>query len=301
MTAALSASRGELEQQGRGIVERLGGKWLNSAGMCRCPAHDDRSPSLSVRVGDRSLFFHCFSGCDTFDVLRALRRGGTIDRAGILSTDEATPVESGNMRSLITRLWDSASAIEGTPAADYLSGRGIGSQSAQVRFHPRVQLGPKRDATWHRAMLAAVRDDRGALIAVHRTFLHPAAPQKAAFDNPKRLLGLPGKGAVQLGQSRSILGLAEGIETALAASMIHAIPVWAVLGNERFGMVSIPAHVTELVILADNDAGGQRAAQLALDGQQRDRLALRVVWPPTGLNDWADVLAASGGEGAGAD
>ncbi len=300
MTAALPASRSELEQQGRGIVERLGGKWSNGAGMCRCPAHDDRSPSLSVRVGDRSLFFHCFSGCDTLDVLRALRWGGTIDRAGILSTDEAAPAESGNMRSLISRLWDRASTVENTPAANYLSGRGIVSHSAQLRFHPRVQLGPKSDATWHRAMLAAVRDARGALIAIHRTFLDPVAPQKAGFDNPKRLLGLPEQGAVQLGQSRSVLGLAEGIETALAASMIHAIPVWAVLGNERFGMVSIPAQVTELVILADNDAGGQRAAQLALDGQQRGGLALRVVWPPGAFNDWADVLAARRGEGTGA-
>ena len=70
------------------IVERLGGKWANGAGMCRCPTHDDRSPSLSVRVGDRSLFFHCFSGCDTLDVLHALRRGGTIGREGILSTED---------------------------------------------------------------------------------------------------------------------------------------------------------------------------------------------------------------------
>ena len=310
MTAVSPVSRGALEQQGRGIVERLGGKWSNGTGMCRCPAHDDRSPSLSVRIGDRSLFFHCFSGCDTRDVLRALRRGGTIGSGGILSTDEAgagrySLVATSNLQSVVTHVWDSASKIEGTAAADYLSGRGIVSHSAQLRYHPHVQLGPKRNASWHRAMLAAVRDHRGALIAVHRTFLDPIAPKRAGFDSPRRLLGLPGQGAVQLDHSGSVagcprvLGLAEGTETALAASMIHKIPVWAVLGNERFGMVSIPAHVTELVILADNDAGGQRAAQLALDGQQRGGRALRVVWPPAGFNDWADVLAGKGRRGGG--
>ena len=294
-------TRASLEDQGRSIVEGLGGKWSNGTGMCRCPAHDDRSPSLSVRIGDRSLLFHCFSGCDTRDVLRALRHGGTVGRGGVLNTDEAVePVEPGNLVPIIERLWTAASPIRGTPAADYLESRGIVSHSAQLRYHPHVQLGPKHGASWHRAMLAAVRDQHGALIAIHRTFLEAVEPLKAKFDNPKRLLGLPGQGAVQLGQSRSTLGLAEGVETALAASVIHSIPVWAVLGNERFGMVSIPAHVTELVILADNDAGGKRAAALAQAGHKRGGLALRVIWPPAGCNDWADALAARRGEGAGA-
>ena len=138
-------TRALLEDQGRSIVEGLGGKWSNGAGMCRCPAHDDRSPSLSVRIGDRSLLFHCFSGCDTRDVLRALRHGGTVGRDGVLNTDEAAaPVEPGNLLTVIERLWNSASPIRGTPAADYLDGRGIVSHSAQLRFHPHVQLGPKR-------------------------------------------------------------------------------------------------------------------------------------------------------------
>ena len=40
--------------------------------MARCPAHSDRSPSLSVRdTGDRVLV-HCFAGCATEDVLAAV-------------------------------------------------------------------------------------------------------------------------------------------------------------------------------------------------------------------------------------
>src|SRR3546814_20645613 len=42
--------------------------------MCCCPAHEDRTPSLSVRVGETRLLFKCFAGCDISDVLRALRR-----------------------------------------------------------------------------------------------------------------------------------------------------------------------------------------------------------------------------------
>lgn len=299
MTTA-TASRADLEQQGRAIVEQLGGKWLRASGMCRCPAHNDSSPSLSVRIGDRSLFFHCFSGCDTLDVLRALRRGGQLGREGVLNTDDAPAPKQGNLQPVIDRLWSSARGIAGTAAADYLASRGLVSHSAQLKFHARVQLGPKGEATFHRALLAAVRDDSG-VIAIHRTFLDPVQPTKASFDNPKRLLGLPGQGAVRLGQAQTVLGLAEGVETAIAASLIHGIPVWAVLGNERFGMITVPAHVRKLVILADNDAGGQRAAELARDGLQRAGLELTELWPPAAHNDWADVIAARRGKGAGRD
>ena len=194
-------------------------------------------------------------------------------------------------------IWSESCGIGGTIAAGYLASRGIVSHSAQLRFHHRVQLGPKAVATYHPALLSAVRDDTG-LVAVHRTFLDAQTHRKAAFDNPKRLLGLPGRGAVRLGQPGRVLGLAEGVETALAATNLLQIPVWAVLGNERFGMIDIPGHVEKLIILADNDPGGKRAAKLAQDGVQRDGLVLRAMWPPDGHNDWADVLAARGGEGA---
>src|SRR3546814_4680603 len=38
----------QLETRARKIVEQLGGTWSRSRGMCCCPAHDDRTPSLSI-------------------------------------------------------------------------------------------------------------------------------------------------------------------------------------------------------------------------------------------------------------
>lgn len=44
------------------------GRW-----MARCPAHDDRNPSLSVReIDDGRLLIHCFAGCIAGDVLAAV-------------------------------------------------------------------------------------------------------------------------------------------------------------------------------------------------------------------------------------
>ena len=40
--------------------------------MARCPAHDDRSPSLSVTLADNKILLRCFAGCDWRDVVAAL-------------------------------------------------------------------------------------------------------------------------------------------------------------------------------------------------------------------------------------
>jgi hypothetical protein len=49
-------------------VRRTGAsRWI-----ARCPAHDDKSPSLAVReLDDGRVLIHCFSGCSAADVLRA--------------------------------------------------------------------------------------------------------------------------------------------------------------------------------------------------------------------------------------
>jgi DNA primase len=49
-------------------LRRYGAGWL-----AQCPAHADRSPSLSIREGrDGHVLMHCFAGCETREVLGAL-------------------------------------------------------------------------------------------------------------------------------------------------------------------------------------------------------------------------------------
>src|SRR5712672_946998 len=56
---------------GRRVKQLRGGNYL-----VPCPAHDDSSPSLSLRDGDRGLMVHCWGGCSALDVYQALRRKG---------------------------------------------------------------------------------------------------------------------------------------------------------------------------------------------------------------------------------
>lgn len=45
----------------------------NDRWACRCPSHEDRSPSLTIRVvPDGRILVHCFAGCDTEAVMAAV-------------------------------------------------------------------------------------------------------------------------------------------------------------------------------------------------------------------------------------
>lgn len=235
----------QLERRARTIVERLKGTWRQSKGMCCCPAHDDRTPSLSVTLGRKAILFHCFAGCSNEDVIAALDRQGfrsreLFDGSGPGTADRQNQSDfSPNAR----RLWQSASAISDSPVERYLAQRGLQRASDQFRYLERTPLGPRGAVKFLPAMLAAVTTDIG-VIAVHRTFLDVASGKLAGFERPKRALGSLGFGAVRVAPpEQGRLGLAEGIESALSAMQLFGIPCWATLGNERFGLVSIPESV----------------------------------------------------------
>ena len=39
--------------------------------VAKCPAHEDRTPSLAIREVDECLLIYCFAGCSTYDVISA--------------------------------------------------------------------------------------------------------------------------------------------------------------------------------------------------------------------------------------
>ena len=50
-----------------GVKQTGPDRWLS-----RCPAHDDRSPSLAVREVDDRLLLHCFAGCSAYEVVSSV-------------------------------------------------------------------------------------------------------------------------------------------------------------------------------------------------------------------------------------
>ena len=282
-----------LEAEGREIVERLGGDWQQSGGLCRCPAHDDREPSLSVRPGERRLLFHCFAGCETRKVIRALSALRLLGPGAVPGGSETAqpPVDPGERhRGAAARLWAAALPIAGSPAEAYLRSRGLALAASGLRYHRRTPYGRGALAIFRPALLAAVRDDAG-LVAVHRTFLDARSGSLADLPLPKRALGRLGQGAVRLRPPEDgTLGWAEGIESAMAATQLTGFPCWATLGTERFGRVALPPTVTRLILFLDNDAGGRRAEMLALEAHRGSTLTVEARYPAAEGADWNDVL-----------
>lgn len=284
-----------LEAQGREIVERLGGEWQRSGGLCRCPAHDDRTPSLSVRPGEKRLLFHCFAGCKTAKVLRALSAlqllgSGSNSGANVTAPSPADP--GARHRGAAERLWAAALPIRRSSAEGYLRSRGLALAVSDLRYHPRTPYGRGALAIFRPALLAAVRDETG-LVAVHRTFLDPRSGGLADLPLPKRALGRLGRGAVRLRPpSEGILGWAEGIESAIAATQLTGISCWATLGTERFARVALPPGVRHLILFLDNDAGGRRAEMLAREAHRGSQLVVEARYPAAAGADWNDVLLA---------
>lgn len=50
-----------------GVRSRGTGRW-----SARCPAHRDKSPSLSIREADGKTLLHCFAGCTPGEIVGAL-------------------------------------------------------------------------------------------------------------------------------------------------------------------------------------------------------------------------------------
>jgi putative DNA primase/helicase len=100
-------------------------------------------------------------------------------------------------------------------------------------------------------------------------------------------------GAVRLHEPTDELGVAEGIENALAAFQIFGIPTWAALFAENLKRFEPPSGISGLHIYADNDSNyvGQEAAFCLARRLTRHGFPVEVHIPNEVDTDWLDLLA----------
>ena len=281
-------------QRAKAIVESLGGVWRGSRGECRCPAHDDHGPSLSVRLSERAILFHCFAGCDTRDVLLALRQRKLHDGKPLAMPPSRAGPDHG---AVAQRLWNASKPIHDTPAAAYLQARGLaGPYPRCLRYSPQTIVGSGTRRKTYPAMIAAVEND-GGVVAVQRTCLDLADILHKPLSKPKIALGLLGNAAIRLAPADDELGLAEGIEDALSAMAWFGTPTWALGGVERLALVTIPERVKRVIVYGDRGRAASvmiEKARAHLEANDRE-LIIRI---PQRHDDWNDAwrakLAATG-------
>lgn len=197
-------------------------------------------------------------------------------------------------RAALNQLWHGSRTIRPDDPVDrWFEARGVALQNyprcLRLGMHVR-NSGPP--VSFHPAMLAMVTDITGKPATIHKTYITTTG-NKAPVDKVRMFCpgSRPIGGAVRLTEVASVLGVAEGIETAIAAGKLFGIPTWAALdagGVERF---EPPAEVERLIVFGDNDTNGtgQRAAY-ALAARLSGRLMIEVRIPEKPDTDWNDLL-----------
>lgn len=215
--------------------------------------------------------------------------------AGGMVAERGGPCRVSWRESPARRLWREARPIDATPAARYLDGRGIPPDrfdTADLRWHPRC---PHPSGANVPALVALVRDAvSGEPQAIHRTFLAVSAGEvaKAAIEPVRASLGPIGGGVVCLGSvapGRPLI-VGEGIESTTSAALLLDGAPWAALSAGNLARLALPPAAQDVVIAADADAVGERAAWEAATRWRSEGRSVRVAFPDRQGADFNDLI-----------
>lgn len=182
----------------------------------------------------------------------------------------------------------------GDPVAGYLSSRGIDltHKPTCIRYHESLFYKDDHQTGSYQAMLALVTAPDGSGATIHRTYIKDG--KKAPVSSAKKLCtGFPIKGgAIRLYPEGETLGVAEGIETALAAAQLFSVPTWATVSAGGLESFEPPKSVKRLIVFSDNDENfvGQSAAYSLAKRMSLAGLSVEVRLPEVIGSDWADEI-----------
>lgn len=200
--------------------------------------------------------------------------------------------------------------LVGTPAAEYLAGRGIdlaqlGRQPRVLRFHPEL-FNRESGHRWP-ALVAAVCNAAGDHVATHRTWLakRDGRWRKAPLRDAKMSIGAVRGGSIRLWRGASkkalkdapageVVAVAEGIETALSVAIAcPELRVLAAVSISNMAAIDLPPAVARVILCADSDPGNEKAAEQlhrAIAAHQAAGRAVHVAMPDVPGADWNDIL-----------
>lgn len=202
-------------------------------------------------------------------------------------------IEELRQREKMREQWTQAIPIaDVSPVAKYLRARlGGGAfrydflKEATSVFHPT-------DGKRYPAMIAKIAGHHDRAVNIHITYLTRDGT-KAPVSPAKRVMAgkLPDGCAIRLMPAAEIMGVAEGIETALSASLLFDIPVWACVNGSLLSKWRPPGEAHEIVVFGDNDlnfTGQAKAYELANRLEVQFRRRAKVMVPPKVGTDWND-------------
>ena len=285
------------------IFAALGINVGESGRHCACPICGPGRNSHRFRMdGNEDGIWIC-SQCGAGDgfslVMKVLKidfKEAVCEIKKVLGTADMTiqQPEKKVSKELLRKIYsESTKVCEGDPVSKYLRNRGISILSERLRYHPSCY--EPETHTNMPAMLATFMLPDGTAITIHRTFITMDG-QKAKILNPKKLLPslkqMAG-GAIRLFEpTEGLLGVTEGIETALAVYESTGIPTWSLVSSTLMERFEPPKGIKHVMVFADRDANytGQKAAYvLANRLAVRDKITTEV-YLPKDIGDFLDEL-----------
>ncbi len=244
------------------LANALDGRKFGTVWMARCPAHEDRTPSLSIRdADDGKVLVRCHAGCEQARVVGYLRDRGLWvassrehGQKSRQSPQEQNDLEDARRTAAALNIWNSSAAAPGSRAENYLRSRGLYlPPPTTLRFH--AGLRHPSGGVWSGMVALVTHGTDGTPVAIHRTFLAVDGNGKAPVDPAKMMLGPCRGGAVRLGhvQPDQWLIIAEGVETTLTVMEACGLPGWAALSASGIKNLILPPEAAKLLICADND------------------------------------------------
>jgi hypothetical protein len=309
-------------------LAKAGQEWVGL-----CPFHSDGKVG-SFSVNDAKGIYKCFAcgaGGDVLTYLQA-RKGMTFVAAlRALEADAGIDFRDAKQRAEFDRiaerrkraaaddvekrrrgawgLWMNSAPLRGTPAQDYLEGRGInfdklGRLPGAIRYRHDCwcsEAGKPLPAMVTAMVLESTH------MATHRTWLEYRRGRwmKAPLEKPKKILGNFAGAHISLSKGKrgkplyqapagTVLYVSEGIEDGLTVAMaLGEARVVAAASIENIGGIALPEAVRELVLIGQHDKPGS-AADIRLEVQiakhQDAGRVVRCMWPEPGFKDFNDQL-----------
>jgi putative DNA primase/helicase len=285
------------------IAIALGGRKVGRGWSARCPAHDDRNPSLSLRDDAKGgVWVRCFAGCPRNEVITSLRTMGLwtprdsrkISITLVKPTVKSRAVDDKNRTSYALSVWDSSVPPKGTLVESYLTSRGLYLPDTNVLRHQLLRH--PSGSVWSVMIALVTHGEENTPTGIHRTYLSLGGNGKAPVYPQKLMLGRCSGGAVRLAEPKDVLLIGEGIETCMAAMQATGLPAWAALSTSGLASLELPATVRDVILLADGDDAGETAAQICAKRWIKQGRRVRIARPPRGL-DFNDLLLESSAAG----
>lgn len=263
---------------------------------------------------DLLMWVNEWSFVKTYDELEAFLGNRVVDTRPVRIPQPKT-IDDSKLRLWLNQVWREAlpfNDLRSYPARAYLERRHIRTAAMlanDLRFHPALNyVGANGKVLGqYGAILGLVRNNVGEPVSIYRMYITKSG-MKVNFlgrkNKPRKLTPAVNKSSkgrqIRLQPpSGGVIGIAEGLETALAVSQMTRLPVWPTLSATMMQSFVPPAGVTQVLIFVDKDRNraGEVAANALTETLSQQGIDVVQLLPPIPILesdekgvDWADQL-----------